>query len=66
MTEVPYREIGVRLEKKIEARKPARAQSSLARLGAARESRASRAELGFRVCWGNEPSQAALTREAQN
>jgi hypothetical protein len=46
------------LENKLEAREPARARSGSARLGAAREPRASRAKPAFWACSRSEPSRA--------
>jgi hypothetical protein len=48
----------VGLENKLEAREPARARSGSARLGAAREPRASRAEPAFWARSRSEPSRA--------
>jgi hypothetical protein len=54
----------VGLENKLEAREPARARSSSARLGAARKPRASRAEPTFWARSRSEPSRAGSFRLA--
>jgi hypothetical protein len=51
------------LENKLEAREPARARSGSARLGAAREPRASRAEPVFWARSRSEPSRFVQARE---
>jgi hypothetical protein len=51
------------LENKPEAREPARARSGSARLGAAREPRASRAEPVLWARCGSEPSRLVLAHE---
>jgi hypothetical protein len=45
------------LEKKLEARKPARARSGSTRLGEAREPKRARAEPNSTACYTNEPSR---------
>jgi hypothetical protein len=54
----------VGLEKKLEAREPARARSGSARLGEAREPKRARAEPGSAARYNNEPSRAGSVRLA--
>jgi hypothetical protein len=59
---LPLSEVG--LEKKLEAREPARARSGSARLGEAREPKRARAEPNSMARYANEPSRAGLVRLA--
>ena len=54
----------VGLEKKLEAREPARARSGSARLGEAREPKRARAEPNSAARYTNEPSRAGSVRLA--
>ena len=54
----------VGLEKKLEAREPARARSGSARLGEAREPKRARAEPNSTARYTNEPSRAGSVRLA--
>jgi hypothetical protein len=53
---------GVGLEKKLEAREPARARSGSVRLGEAREPKRARAEPNSTARYTNEPSRAGSVR----
>jgi hypothetical protein len=55
--------VGLGLEKKLEAREPARARSGLARLGEAREPKRARAEPNSMARYTNEPSRLGEARE---
>ena len=59
-----FAECPLGLEKKLEAREPARARSGLARLGEAREPKRARAEPNSAARYTNEPSRAGSVRLA--
>jgi hypothetical protein len=62
--EFARRRLGLGLEKKLEAREPARARSGSARLGEAREPKRARAEPNSAARYTNEPSRAGSVRLA--